>query len=495
MTDYNLEYWTKMAAELKPDGHAFINGAFVSAQSGKTFANRNPATGGTLNLVAECDGSDVNLAVSAARRAFENGGWSRRSPTERKRVLLRVAELFERDFETLAILESLDMGKPVQLAYAYELPALVEYIRWFAEAVDKVYDEIAPTAPGNLGLIRREAVGVVAAVVPWNFPLLMAVWKCIPALAAGNSVVLKPAEQSPLTAIHMAKLLTEAGVPDGVFNVVPGFGETVGQPLGLHMDVDCVAFTGSTEVGKKFLSYSARSNMKLVWLECGGKSPNIIFDDTEDLDAAAELAASVHYNQGEVCSAPTRLLVQKNVRDRFVERVIAFSRAYIPGNPLDPATLMGAMVDAEHCGRVMSYIQRGREEANLVLGGSRLTIGSSDNFIEPTIFDGVQQSHSIAREEIFGPVLSVLSFDTEEEAVRIANDSIYGLMASVFTSSLSRAHRISESIRAGTVTVNAVDVISPMVPFGGFKQSGIGRDNSLHAFEKYSQLKTTWIKF
>lgn len=495
MSIHSLEFWTRRVTELKPDGLAFIGGQFVQSVSGNTYENRNPATNELINLVAECGQADVDAAVAVARAAFEAGVWARQSPTERKRVLLRLADLIERDLETIALLESLDMGKPVQVAFSYELPELVEYVRWFAESIDKLYDEIAPTPHGNLALIRREAVGVVAAVVPWNFPIDMAVWKCVPALAAGNSVVLKPAEQSPLTALHLAKLIAEAGVPDGVFNVLPGFGAAVGQPLGLHMDVDCLAFTGSTEVGKKFLSYSAQSNMKLVWLECGGKSPNIVFDDTDDLDAAAELAARVHYNQGEICSSPTRLLVQESIKDKLLEKVIAHSRAYAPGNPLDPNTLMGSLVDAEHCSRVMSYVDKGRAEADLVLGGNRITIGSSNNFVEPTIFSGVQQSHTIAQEEIFGPVLSVMSFKHEAQAVAMANDSIYGLMASVFTSNLSRALRVSEALRAGTVAVNTVDLISPLVPFGGVRQSGNGRDNSMHAFEKYTQLKSTWIKY
>ena len=495
MTIHSLDFWTRRSNELKPEGLAFVDGKFVPSVSGRTYENRNPATEAVINLVAECDATDVDRAVAAARRAFEAGVWSRRSPTDRKRVLLKLADLIERDRETIALLESIDMGKPVQVAHDYELPDLVEFVRWFAESADKLYDEIAPAAPGNLAMIRREAIGVVAAVVPWNFPLDMAIWKCIPALATGNSVILKPAEQSPLTALHLAKLMSEAGVPEGVFNVLPGFGPAVGQPLGLHMDVDCLAFTGSTEVGKKFMGFAAQSNMKQVWLECGGKSPNIIFEDTEDLEAAAELAARVHYNQGEICSSPTRLIVQNSIKDAFIEKVVAHSRAYAPGNPLDPKTLMGAMVDAEHCGRVMSFIERGRQEANLVLGGNRVSLGASSNFIEPTIFDGVMQNHSIARDEIFGPVLSVLSFDTEEEALAMANDTIYGLMASVFTSNLSRAHRMSEALRAGTVAVNTVDLISPLVPFGGMRQSGNGRDNSLHAFEKYTQLKTTWIKF
>lgn len=495
MSTLTLHDWTARAAAIVPEGRAFIAGAFTDARDGGTYANLNPATGAVLNRVADCAAADVDRAVAAARAAFDSGVWSRRTPTDRKRVLLRLADLIERDIETLALLESLDMGKPVAVSCDYEMPMLVDFVRWFAESADKLYDEVAPTGPGTLALVRREAVGVVAAVVPWNFPLDMAIWKCVPALVAGNSVVLKPAEQSPLTALHLARLMAEAGIPPGVFNVLPGFGPTVGQPLGLHMDVDCLAFTGSTETGKRFLAYAAQSNMKLVWLECGGKSPNIIFADTSDLDRAAALAAQVHYNQGEICSSPTRLLVEESIADDVLARVIAESAPYRPGNPLDPATRMGAMVDANHCRTVMSYIDKGRTEARLALGGNRVTIGSSDNFIEPTIFADVAPDATIAREEIFGPVLSVIPFRTEEDAVRIANDSIYGLMASVFTSNLGRAHRMADALKAGTVTVNTVDKISPLVPFGGVRQSGNGRDNSLHAFEKYTQIKTTWIEY
>ncbi|MEN9410846.1 MAG: hypothetical protein RL216_2820 [Pseudomonadota bacterium] len=495
MSTLTLHDWTARAAAIVPEGRAFIAGAFTDARDGGTYANLNPATGAVLNRVADCTAADVDRAVAAARAAFDSGVWSRRTPTDRKRVLLRLADLIERDIETLALLESLDMGKPVAVSCDYEMPMLVDFVRWFAESADKLYDEVAPTGPGTLALVRREAVGVVAAVVPWNFPLDMAIWKCVPALVAGNSVVLKPAEQSPLTALHLARLMAEAGIPPGVFNVLPGFGPTVGQPLGLHMDVDCLAFTGSTETGKRFLAYAAQSNMKLVWLECGGKSPNIIFADTSDLDRAAALAAQVHYNQGEICSSPTRLLVEESIADDVLARVIAESAPYRPGNPLDPATRMGAMVDANHCRTVMSYIDKGRTEARLALGGNRVTIGSSDNFIEPTIFADVAPDATIAREEIFGPVLSVIPFRTEEDAVRIANDSIYGLMASVFTSNLGRAHRMADALKAGTVTVNTVDKISPLVPFGGVRQSGNGRDNSLHAFDKYTQIKTTWIEY
>jgi 4-(gamma-glutamylamino)butanal dehydrogenase len=491
----NRQFWEQKLSGLSIEGRAYIDGSFVPAVSGKTYDCTNPATGRVIAPIAECSETDVNLAVAAARRAFESGSWSRSSPTARKKALLKLADLIEANLEELALLESIDMGKPVTVAVEYEMPELVEYVRWFAEAIDKLYDEVAPTEAGNLALIRREPVGVVAAVVPWNFPLDMAVWKCIPALASGNSIVLKPAEQSPLTALKLAELTAQAGIPAGVFNVVTGFGEAVGQPLGLHMDVDCLAFTGSTEVGKMFLGYAARSNMKLVWLECGGKSPNIVFADAENLDAAAEQAARVFYNQGQICSSPTRLLVEASIADEFLYRVVEHSKAYTPGNPLDPEVRMGAMVDERHTENVMRFVETGLREARLVTGGNRVTIGESKNFIEPTIFADVKRHHVIGREEIFGPVLSVFTFETEEEAVALANDSIYGLMASIFTTNLGRAHRVSAALRAGTVAVNAVDLISPLVPFGGFKQSGNGRDNSLHAFEKYTALKTTWIKY
>jgi len=491
----SIEFWQTKVAGLQPEGRAFIDGKYVDSISGKTFPCINPATGKEIAQIAECDRADVDLAVSIAKHRFESGVWAKRSPTERKNVLLKLAALIQENMEELSLLESLDMGKPVEVSYAYEMPELGGYVQWVAEAVDKLYDEVAPTAQGDLALIRREALGVVACVVPWNFPLDMAIWKCVPALAMGNSVVLKPAEQSSLTAIKLAELVKAAGVPDGVFNVVTGFGETVGAPLGLHMDVACLAFTGSTEVGKYFLKYSAESNMKLVWLECGGKSPNIVFADTENLEQAAELAARVFYNQGEVCSSPTRLLVEESIHDDFVAKVIKYAEGYEPADPLDPNALMGAMVEDIHTQRVMRYVETGKAEATLAYGGEQITINGSSNFIRPTIFTGVTNEMRIAKEEIFGPVLSIIKFKTEAEAIEIANDSIYGLMASVFTSNLSRAHRVAEALNAGTVTVNTVDMISPLVPFGGVKQSGNGRDNSLHAFEKYSSLKTTWIKY
>jgi gamma-glutamyl-gamma-aminobutyraldehyde dehydrogenase len=388
------------------------------------------------------------------------------------------------------------MGKPVMDAYTIDVPGSAHVFAWYGEALDKLYDQVAPTAPNALATITREALGVVAAVVPWNFPLDMAAWKLAPALAAGNSVVLKPAEQSPFSALRLGQLALEAGLPEGVLNVVPGLGEDAGRALGLHPDVDCLVFTGSTQVGKYFMQYSAQSNLKQVWLECGGKSPNLVFDTCQDLDLAAEKAAfGIFFNQGEVCSANSRLYVQRSIHDAFIERLQAKARQWMPGNPLDPASRAGAIVDAEQTGRIKAAIDRAHAQgAQLVCGGRRLTIDGSDNYIEPSIFAGVDGSMSLAREEVFGPVLAVSAFDTEEQAVRLANDSVYGLAASVWSDDFNQVHRVARALKAGTVSVNTVDALDVTVPFGGGKQSGFGRDLSLHSFDKYSQLKTTWYQ-
>ena len=489
----NRAEWETRAANLQLPSAAYVGGARVDVVSGKTFANFSPTTGDVLNEVAAAEAGDVERAVAVARSAFDSGDWSHSAPADRKRVLLRLAGLIRDNAEELALLESLDVGKPISDALSVDVPGAAGVWQWCAEAIDKVYDEIAPTGRGDLALVRREPLGVVAAVVPWNFPLDMAAWKCAPALAAGNSVILKPAEQSPLSALRLAELASEAGVPDGVLNVLPGFGETAGQALGRHPDVDCIAFTGSTEVGKYFLSYAAESNAKQVWLELGGKSPNLVFADTRSLDeAAAKAAFGIFYNQGEVCSANSRLLVDRSVKDELVSRLVDQAEAMAPGHPLDPETAMGALVTREHTDRVMEFVESGRRGARLVTGGERLTL-SSDCYVTPTIFDDVSNDHEIARDEIFGPVLSVIPFDDEAEAVRIANDTRFGLAASVWTADLSRALRVSEQLKAGTVSVNTVDALSPMTPFGGFKQSGSGRDLSLHSFDKYTALKTTWI--
>ncbi|WEJ12404.1 aldehyde dehydrogenase [Sinorhizobium prairiense] len=486
----------EIRSRLAIKGQAFIDGRFVESVSGETFDDISPRDGQMIAKVAACDAADVDLAVKAARRAFDTGVWRDRSPKERKKVLQRFAALFEKHMDELAVLETLDMGKPISESRTIDVNVVLDTLQWYAECPDKLYDEIAPTGPNQLATITREPVGVVGAVVPWNFPMLMAAWKLAPALATGNSVILKPAEQSPLTALRMAELAAEAGIPDGVFNVLPGFGPTAGKAIGMHMDVDCLAFTGSGEVGKLFLQYAGQSNMKRVFLECGGKSPNIILDDVPELRAAAERAATaICFNQGEVCVAPSRLILSERIQDQFLDIVIETARSIRPGDPLDPETRLGALVEDDHRSRVESYIAKGREEgARLVLGGDRPDTELGGYYLNPTIFANVKNSMAIAREEIFGPVLSTITVKDDEEAVRVANDTSYGLAAAVWTRDLSRAHRISRKLRAGSVWVNCYDHGDVTVPFGGYKQSGNGRDKSLHALDKYTELKTTWIE-
>lgn len=496
MSTHTYDQWLEQAQSIEPRTQAFIDGEFVDSISGKTYPAVTPRDGTVIAEVAEGDAADVDRAVAAARLAFDDGRWANQSPARRKAVLLRLVELIRSHREELALLETIDMGKPISDAYNVDLNSVATCMQFFAEAVDKVYGEVAPTGPNVTATITREPIGVVGAVIPWNYPLLMAAWKLGPALATGNSVVLKPAEQSPLSALRLAELAAEAGLPAGVLNVVPGFGETAGAALGLHMDVDKIAFTGSGEVGKLFLRYAGESNMKVVSLECGGKSPHIILADTPDLAVAARnVALGAFFNQGEVCNAGSRLLVQDSVHDDFVDLVVKESQALQPGDPLNPETRLGAIVDDRQLDRVLTYIHSGVEEgATLVEGGNRVLTDTGGYYVAPTVFTNVRNDMRIAREEIFGPVLSVIPFSDPDDAVKIGNDTIYGLAAAVWTSNINTAHRLAKQLRAGTVWVNCFDSSDITVPFGGYKQSGFGRDKSLHALEKYTQLKTTWIE-
>jgi 4-(gamma-glutamylamino)butanal dehydrogenase len=477
---------------------AFIDGRSVDAASGETFATENPATGQVLARVAAGDTADIDAAVKAARRAFDDGRWSRRAPADRKAVLLAFADAIEANLDELATLDALEAGKPITDCRDVDLPDAIKTFRWYAEAIDKLFDAIAPTGPEALGLIVREPIGVVGAVVPWNYPLLMATWKVAPALAAGNSVIVKPSRLTSLSAIRLAELASEAGLPDGVLNVVPGFGATAGQALGRHMDVDMVTFTGSTEVGRQFLTYAAESNLKEITLECGGKSPQVVLAEPPDLDLVAEqvlFAALV--NQGENCSCGSRLIVHRSVQEPLLERLVARLPEWVVGDPMDEATRIGPMIERPHLDKVMGYIAKGRAEgASVLAGGGRILEDSGGHFVAPTIFGDVTNSMTIAREEIFGPVLSTISFDTEAEGISLANETSYGLAASVYTRDLDAAFRVARALRAGVVGVNAYSEGDITTPFGGYKESGFGgRDKGLEALEQYTEKKTIWVTF
>lgn len=484
------------AAHLQFKNQAYINGRYISAKSGKTFDCINPATGQILTSVAACDAEDINEAVRYARKAFEGNEWSNLSPQDRKKILLQFAELLEQHQFELALLETLDMGKPIGDSLNSDVPSAIRCVRWYAEAIDKVYDKIAPTAQDVIAMITREPLGVVGAVLPWNFPLYLACLKIAPVLAAGNCIILKPAEQSPLTTLRIAELASEAGIPDGVLNVIPGYGETAGRALGLHPDVDAISFTGSTEIGKLFMKYSAESNLKRIFLECGGKSPNIVMADCTNLTEAAKAAVKgAFYNQGEVCCAPTRLIIDEKIKDQFLEKIFHFSQDFQPNDPLNPSTKMGALVDKNQFQRVLNFIDEGKKEgAQLVLGGQAKFKETGGYFIEPTVFDNVQNNMTIAREEIFGPVLSVISFKNIDEAIKIANDTHYGLAAYLWTNDINKAHKTAKALRAGVVGINSIDSGDITTPFGGYKQSGIGRESAIQGLEHYTEIKTTWIE-
>ena len=488
--------WHERAAALRIDGRAVVNGERVDAASGARFDCLSPVDGRKLAEVARCGETDVDAAVAAARAAFEDRRWAGKAPAERKKILVRFADLMLEHRDELALLETLDMGKPIRYSRSVDVQLAQNCIRWYGEAVDKLYDQVVPSPEDSLALITREPVGVVAAIIPWNYPMLMAAWKIGPALAAGNSLVLKPSEKAPLSSLRLAELALEAGVPPGVFNVLPGYGDEAGRALGLHMDVDCIAFTGSTRTGKQIVQMAGQSNLKRAWTELGGKSANIVCADCPDLDAAVSAAiGSIYFNQGESCNAPSRLFVEASIKDAFLEKALAMMPRFAPGDPLVEDTVMGAIVDAVQMKTVLGYIASGKEEgARLLAGGTQARLESGGLYVEPTLFDGVDAGMRIAREEIFGPVLSVLAFNDLDEAVRQANATPYGLAAAVWTADVSKAIRTARALRAGTVHVNQYDNDDITVPFGGYKQSGNGRDKSLHAFDKYTELKTTWIQ-
>lgn len=491
MDFHNLAYWQQKARELTIETRLFINGEYSAAADNSVFTTVDPAAQQTLAEVARGKKADVDRAVQAARGVFDRGDWSQASPAQRKAVLTKFADLMDAHREELALLETLDTGKPIRHSLRDDIPGAARAIRWYAEAIDKVYGEVAPTSGNELAMIVREPIGVIAAVVPWNFPLLLACWKLGPALASGNSVVLKPSEKSPLTALRLAGLAKQAGLPDGVFNVVSGFGHEAGQALALHPDVEVITFTGSTRTGKQLLKDAGDSNMKRVWLEAGGKSANIVFADCPDLQKAVNATAGgIFYNQGQVCIAGTRLLLEESIADRFLDLLKEQAKAWQPGNPLDPNTTMGMLIDNTHADSVHNFIRAGEAHSTLLLDGRKNPWPAA---VGPTIFVDVDPASPLSQEEIFGPVLVVTRFHTEEQALALANDSRYGLGAAVWTRDLSRAHRVSRRLKAGSVFVNNYNDGDMTVPFGGYKQSGNGRDKSLHALEKFTELKTIWI--
>ncbi|WP_271948139.1 aldehyde dehydrogenase [Ruegeria faecimaris] len=487
MTLLTQDEYDSIAAGLTLPTGAFIDGAYRPAISGQSFTTVNPATNKKLANIAACGVADVDFAVEKAREAFEDGRWSRLHPSERKNVLIRLTKLITRNARELAVMESLDSGKTIFDCETVDLPETIHCLKWHAEAIDKIYDQVSPASDDHIALVVREPIGVVGLVLPWNFPLLMLAWKIGPALAAGCSVVVKPAEETSLTALRLAELAMEAGLPRGVLNIVPGAGAEVGEPIGRHMDIDMVSFTGSTVTGKRFLSYSAESNAKEVVLEMGGKNPAIVMEDAENLDrVAAHIVNGAFWNMGENCSATSRLIVHKAVKAELLDRIAHHVKQWNVGEPLNPETRLGAMVSEAHFDKICGYLDQAE---NVVIGGK-----ADNGFVEATVVELPGNDAILARDEIFGPILSVITVSSFDEAIKIANDTEYGLCASIFTANAKRAIRGARMIRAGTVTVNSFGEGDITTPFGGYKQSGFGgRDNSIHAHDQYTQLKTIWV--
>jgi len=495
MNKFTKEQWLQKAKDLKPKADLFINGEFVPAASKERFETLSPRDGSVITTVARGGEKDIDNAVRIAHQRFEQGVWSRINPRDRQKALYRLSELMLENATELALLEAIETGHPIGDALNVDVPSAARTYRWYAEAIDKIYDQIAPAPVSALALISREPLGVIGAVVPWNYPLVISAWKLAPALAAGNSVVLKPAEDTNLSSLRLAELAIEAGIPAGVLNVVTGYGAEAGQALGRHPLVDKITFTGSPGVGKMFQKYAGESNGKQVALELGGKSPHIVFEDVEDIEACASaIAWGIFYNAGQTCHGGSRLLVHEAIKDRLLEAVIRVGAALVTGDPMDPKTQVSAIVNKKQHTRVLEYLEIAKEEnANVVFGGNAHQPVAGGFFIEPTILDNVKINSRIAQEEIFGPVLAVTTFKTAKQAVELANGTEYGLAASVWTRDITLAHRVAKAVRAGTVWVNTFDVSDIIVPFGGFKNSGFGRDRSLHALDSYTALKTTWI--
>ncbi len=496
--DINIEPENLKAAlaKLAFRTQAFIDGKFVPSSSGKTFDSINPANGQTITKISSCEPEDVNRAVTVARRTFESGVWSKMSPAERKTILLKFVALLEQNALEIALLDSLDAGKPIFDCSTIDIPDAIHCIHWHAELADKIYERTSPSGPDVVSMIVREPLGVIGMILPWNFPAQMMAWKIGPALAAGNSLVIKPAKQTSLSALRIAELACEAGLPAGVMNVLPGSGAILGPVLSRHMDVDMVAFTGSTSVGRDLLRYSADSNLKRIILELGGKNPQVVLADADLDNVAPHAVNSAFWNMGENCSSGSRLIVHRSVKDELLEKIIAQAKLWPIGDPLNPTTRVGPLIEPSHMKTVLNYIEIAKQEgAKLVLGGKRTLEETGGNFVDLTIFDEVTHAMTIAKEEIFGPVLAVIPVDSDEEAIAVANDTNYGLAASLHTRDIAKAHRFARAIRAGVVSVNCFSEGDLTTPFGGFKESGFfGRDKSSYAHDQYTELKTVWIQ-